>query len=84
MNTVPLISILAIEYFVLFYPPISHLIKHQYFSFGLMDHFLFVIKEGETYSFGYLPLEFISSEPRQEKTCLRGVRPGKTQTGLLS
>ena len=59
MNTVPLISILAIEYFVLFYPPISHLIKHQYFSFGLMDHFLFVIKGGETYSFGYLPLEFI-------------------------
>ena len=24
------------------------------------------------------------NEPRQEKTCLRGWRPGKTQTGLLS
>ena len=23
-------------------------------------------------------------EPRQEKTCLRGFRPGKTQTGLRS
>ena len=23
-------------------------------------------------------------EPRHEKTCLRGLRPGKTQTGLLS
>ena len=23
-------------------------------------------------------------EPRHEKTCLRGFRPGKTQTGLLS
>ena len=26
----------------------------------------------------------ISFEPRQEKTCLRGFRPGKTQTGLYS
>ena len=26
----------------------------------------------------------IINEPRHEKTCLRGVRPGKTQTGLLS
>ena len=24
------------------------------------------------------------SEPRQEKTCLQGLPPGKTQTGLLS
>ena len=24
------------------------------------------------------------NEPRHEKTCLRGLRPGKTQTGLLS
>ena len=23
-------------------------------------------------------------EPRHEKTCIRGFRPGKTQTGLLS
>ena len=23
-------------------------------------------------------------DPRHEKTCLRGLRPGKTQTGLLS
>ena len=23
-------------------------------------------------------------EPRHEKTCLRGLRPGKSQTGLLS
>ena len=23
-------------------------------------------------------------EPRHEKTCLQGLRPGKTQTGLLS
>ena len=26
----------------------------------------------------------IVNEPRHEKTCLRGFRPGKTQTGLLS
>ena len=26
----------------------------------------------------------VSYEPRHEKTCLRGFRPGKTQTGLLS
>ena len=25
-----------------------------------------------------------SYEPRHEKTCLQGLRPGKTQTGLLS
>ena len=24
------------------------------------------------------------NEPRHEKTCLQGLRPGKTQTGLLS
>ena len=24
------------------------------------------------------------TEPRQEKTCLRGLQPGKIQTGLLS
>ena len=24
------------------------------------------------------------NQPRHEKTCLRGLRPGKTQTGLLS
>ena len=27
---------------------------------------------------------FIQFEPRDEKACLRGFRPGKTQTGLLS
>ena len=26
----------------------------------------------------------VQNEPRHEKTCLRGFRPGKTQTGLLS
>ena len=25
-----------------------------------------------------------SNEPHHEKTCIRGLRPGKTQTGLLS
>ena len=29
------------------------------------------------------PIE-IRNEPRHEKTCLRGLQPGKTQTGLLS
>ena len=28
--------------------------------------------------------EKISFEPRHEKTCLRVLRPGKTQTGLLN
>ena len=26
----------------------------------------------------------VSNEPRHEKTCLRGLQPGMTQTGLLS
>ena len=30
---------------------------------------------------GHIKVKF---EPRHEKTCLRGLRPGKTQTGLLS
>ena len=29
-------------------------------------------------------LRFLPYEPRHEKTCLRGLRPGKTHTGLLS
>ena len=29
-------------------------------------------------------LKVLRNEPRHEKTCLRGLRPGKTQTGLLS
>ena len=29
-------------------------------------------------------LTLILNEPHQEKTCLRGLRPGKTLTGLLT
>ena len=36
----------------------------------------------------YLPALLVSergsNEPRHEKTCLRGLRPGKSQSGLLS
>ena len=33
---------------------------------------------------GYSMIMMNANEPRHEKTCLRGLRPGKTQTGLLS
>ena len=37
-------------------------------------------------SFGLISANvfILSNEPQHEKTCLRGLRPGKTQTGRLS
>ena len=36
------------------------------------------------FSCTYINYSKIKFEPRHEKTCLRGLRPGKTQPGLLS
>ena len=36
------------------------------------------------YMYNYFKCPTLRYEPRHEKTCLRGLQPGKTQTGMLS
>ena len=45
------------------------------FFYGELKKIILIIK---------IPTISVSFEPRHEKTCLRGLQPGKTQTGLLS
>ena len=50
-----------------------------------MQHFPSDDRISNVYENGKLPLSVeLTCEPRHEKTCLRGFRPGKTQTGMLS
>ena len=43
-----------------------------------------ITSEGTILSTIYMYVYPTLIEPRHEKTCLRGLRPGKTQTGLRS
>ena len=49
-------------------------------------YFFFLVMNGEIITLKFVKngvfLQSCQYEPRHEKTCLQGLRPGKTQTGL--
>ena len=51
---------------------------------GHLDYYTRVILYAVKGCSNLMPTTSFSNEPRHEKTCLRGFRPSKTQTGLLS